>query len=51
MTGYSITMTVKIDLSEEDGQPHWLKHKPKPLTLEDIRRKNRAKWLAIRRRK
>ena len=44
-------MTVKIDLKNEDGQPHWLKQKPKPLTLEEIRQKNRDKWLAAQKEK
>jgi hypothetical protein len=36
-------MTLKIDLSEEDGKPHWLA-RPKP-TRDEIRKKYRDAWL------
>jgi hypothetical protein len=40
-------MTVKIDLADDDGKPHWLSPKgnPRP-TLAQIRKKNRDKYLA-----
>ena len=41
-------MTLKIDLSEEDGKPHWLSREGNPRPTKDqIRKKHRDRWLVV----